>query len=155
MNYFRELMALVEALNKADLPYAFCGGVAVNYHGFVRATEDIDLLVPPEHIAAIKRVARTIGYTIQKPEPIEFAKGTPDAVSLHRVIKFEGEDYLMLDIIEVGPANAYAWESRSAQTVSGAPFWCISRNALLEMKRRSGRARDLFDIEGLEGRLES
>ena len=34
----------VRALERAKVPYALCGGLAVALHGFPRATKDIDLL---------------------------------------------------------------------------------------------------------------
>lgn len=40
-----DLIALCRALNEAQAQYLVIGGFAINYHGYIRATEDIDLLV--------------------------------------------------------------------------------------------------------------
>ena len=41
----QDLVKLCRALNNAGALYLVVGGVAVNQHGFLRATEDIDLLL--------------------------------------------------------------------------------------------------------------
>jgi RNA polymerase sigma factor (sigma-70 family) len=51
-----DLLRLCSRLNQAGAKYIVIGGMAVIYHGFVRATEDIDLLVDasPENQARIR-----------------------------------------------------------------------------------------------------
>ena len=41
-----DLGALVKALNDHGVEYAVIGGTAMMFHGFPRATKDIDLLLP-------------------------------------------------------------------------------------------------------------
>ncbi len=41
-----DLMALARVLDQHGVRYALIGGMAVGLHGFVRATKDIDLLLP-------------------------------------------------------------------------------------------------------------
>jgi hypothetical protein len=41
-----ELHVVADALVAAGVEFALCGGLAVAVHGHVRATRDIDLLVP-------------------------------------------------------------------------------------------------------------
>lgn len=40
-----DLVALCRALNEQGARYVVIGGFAINYHGYIRATEDIDLLI--------------------------------------------------------------------------------------------------------------
>ena len=42
-----DLLAVCKKLNEKDVRYVLIGGFAMNYYGFPRATEDIDLLVDP------------------------------------------------------------------------------------------------------------
>jgi len=42
----RDLEALISALNQHGVEYAVIGGTAMLFHGFPRATKDIDLLLP-------------------------------------------------------------------------------------------------------------
>ncbi len=43
--YLRDLIGLCRGLNAAGARYVVMGGMAVNAHGNIRATEDIDLLI--------------------------------------------------------------------------------------------------------------
>jgi hypothetical protein len=45
---FGRFLDVLRAFGREDVDYILVGGVAVNLHGVVRATEDIDLLVRPE-----------------------------------------------------------------------------------------------------------
>lgn len=148
-------MWLVEKLNQANLSYAVCGGIAVTLHGFVRATDDIDLMALPFDISNIKKIARSVGFRVQNPEPLIFGKGTPRETTIHRVSKRHGDDSLLLDIPEVNEFNRNAWTSRRAHKLDGMVVWAIGRNALLAMKRQSARPKDLIDLQGLEGQLEN
>ncbi len=42
-----DLVATCKRLNEEGVKYILVGGFAMNYYGFPRATEDIDLLVDP------------------------------------------------------------------------------------------------------------
>lgn len=39
---------VLEALEREGVRYAIFGGVALNIHGLARATQDLDLFIPPE-----------------------------------------------------------------------------------------------------------
>ena len=155
MNIHTELLGLVDCLNKADLPYAVCGGLAVTLHGYTRLTDDIDLLVPAPYVPVVKLAVRDVGFRVATPAPMVFRGGTKQAATIHRIVKFEGEDSLILDVIEVGASNEAAWKSRRAYRWEGRRLWAITRRALLTMKRQAGRPQDLVDVAALEGRLES
>ncbi|MEW6684878.1 MAG: nucleotidyl transferase AbiEii/AbiGii toxin family protein [Candidatus Edwardsbacteria bacterium] len=51
-----DLVAVCRRLNEEGVKYVLIGGFAMNYYGFPRATEDIDLLVEPseDNISKIK-----------------------------------------------------------------------------------------------------
>lgn len=55
---------MVDALQAADVPFAICGGLAVAIHGFVRATKDIDLLIPASAIDAAKNAVKPLGFSL-------------------------------------------------------------------------------------------
>jgi hypothetical protein len=40
----RSIETIVKALNEAGVQYLIVGGLAVNAHGFVRLTRDVDLV---------------------------------------------------------------------------------------------------------------
>ena len=59
---FEVFLSLLESLEEEGVEYIIVGGVALNLHGLIRATEDIDLFVRPEpdNIEKLKRALRRI-----------------------------------------------------------------------------------------------
>lgn len=57
-----QLHELDAALMNRGIRYAAIGGLAVNAHGFVRATRDIDLMVLVEDADAVRSLALDLGY---------------------------------------------------------------------------------------------
>lgn len=53
-------MGVLAALNEAGVAYVVIGGVALNMHGLLRATEDLDLFVEPtaENVERLKAALR-------------------------------------------------------------------------------------------------
>jgi hypothetical protein len=73
----RSVEAIVSALNKADAKYLIVGGLAVNAHGFVRLTRDVDIVLQldPGNVSRGLSALFNIGYQmsrkisqIRKPE---------------------------------------------------------------------------------------
>lgn len=52
-----DLVTLCQALNREAARYIVIGGFAIIHHGFIRATEDVDLLIDPdpENQARVKK----------------------------------------------------------------------------------------------------
>jgi len=48
---FSDVKLLINALNELDAEYLLIGGYALYVHGYHRATEDIDILIPAERKA--------------------------------------------------------------------------------------------------------
>lgn len=153
MNIVDELLALVHELEAQHVPYAVCGGLAVALHGHPRFTHDIDLLAPKEALDAIRRAAHRCGFVLESGS-ITFGAGTERERELHRFTKAQSTEALTLDILIVAPAYDRAWRERATVAWRGQRLWAVSREGLIDMKRLSGRARDLADIEALEGRAE-
>lgn len=49
MTYVETMLAVIAALNDADVEYVLIGGGALNVHGLIRTTEDLDVFVAPTH----------------------------------------------------------------------------------------------------------
>jgi hypothetical protein len=139
-----ELDGLIASLEDAKLEYALAGGLAVAVWGAPRATKDIDLLVPPEQVDAIRAVAKERGFSLEAG-PITFR----DGMELRRLTKYQGSDLLTLDLILVNPTVEEAWRSRRRVPTLRGTLWVVDRQALIEMKLRAGRPQDIFDVERL------
>ena len=62
MNFSLVLKYLLEFFNKNDIPYALIGGLALDIHGIIRTTQDIDFMVPLADIQKIEDYLLTRGY---------------------------------------------------------------------------------------------
>ena len=64
---------IIAALEQAQVRYVVAGGFAVNLHGFLRFTKDLDLLIDldPENALQAMRVIASLGMKPRVPVPIE------------------------------------------------------------------------------------
>ncbi len=144
-----ELKSLVQALNDAGVKFAVCGGLSLIIHGFVRATMDIDLLIPNDQIEKALEVAKSVGFWIPS-ERMPFKPNSPQQMEIWRVSKAQGPDLLPLDLIIVTPVLEAVWESRISVEFHGITCPIVSREGLVAMKQLAGRRQDLVDIERLQ-----
>ena len=144
---YDELKALICSLNENRVAYALCGGLALAVHGLVRATVDIDILIPKDSLAAARSVARQLGYTIEAA-PMRFAEG---AVEIHRISKVDSDsgEMLMLDLLLVTDPLAKVWETREEVEWERGSLWVVSRAGLVALKKLRRSGQDLDDIERL------
>lgn len=57
-----ELISLTKAFRVAGIDHAVCGGLAVMIHGFIRATEGIDLLIEESDLDKARAAAAACGF---------------------------------------------------------------------------------------------
>ena len=138
-----ELRELVQRFNEAKIEYALCGGMAVALHGHPRFTRDIDFLVHPESLNRAKEVAAAIGF-LDESGRIPF----PDS-DVYRILKIEGSEYRILDLLVPKRLDTIAWTQRQWFDWNGLPICTVSREGLIEMKLAAGRDIDRFDIKQL------
>lgn len=138
-----ELRELIRLFNAEKVSYALCGGMAVAIHGFPRFTKDIDFLVPPESLDHARAVAAKAGF-LDESGRIPFADS-----DVYRVLKIEGADFRMLDLLVPKRLDTIAWKKRQWFDWDGLPICVVSLEGLVEMKRAAGRDVDLLDIKNL------
>jgi hypothetical protein len=110
-------------LTTKGYPHALIGGLALRYHGYNRATSDVDFLVSSE--AAGRLVGEALGGEVQG-KTIRSSKG----VTIDLLFPRPGEKFLEKEI-------------RAAYN-AGIP--AISRQALVYMKLVAGRLKDQADV---------
>lgn len=148
IDLYDEFKYIIGAFHGEGIPYALCGGLAMAVHGLPRATVDIDLLVPRDHLQMAIELVGRLGFDIAA-NPMNLADG---AVLIHRRSKTDpdSEDLLSLDLIEVTPPLEELWTMRQKVAWEGGELLVLDRQALIRMKslRMSGMDRD--DIKFLE-----
>lgn len=148
MDLIEELSAVVQALEGRGIEYALCGGLAVAVHGYVRFTQDIDLLIRPEDLSEVISAIEAIGYNLEGGViPLGFGEAHP--LDVHRISKAVGKSLVTLDLILVNPTLESAWNSRRQYDWNHETLWVVSREGLGVMKRLSRRPLDLIDLENL------
>ena len=58
----RAMDAITAKIDELKIPYAVCGGMALNGHGFERVTVDVDILVDAEGLKKIHEKLDGLGY---------------------------------------------------------------------------------------------
>ena len=144
---YEELRALIEALDRAGIKYALCGGLAMAVHGRPRATIDIDILILPESLPSTVRIAGELGYTIRG---LDMTFGE-DVIEIRRVSKIDRElkAVVTLDMILVTDALRTVWNSRLSARLIGNELSVVSKDGLIALKKMSGRPQDIADISAL------
>ena len=138
---------MLRCLNRAGVDYIMVGGWAVNLHGYVRATIDLDIwiLADQENARKVYAALGEFGAPLGQVKPEDFAQdGTIFQI---------GVAPCRIDVINKIDGVKYAEASPRAvqKTIEGVPVRIISREDLIANKRASGRTKDLADAEILEG----
>lgn len=147
IDLYDELRAVAGALERAGVPYALIGALAVAVYATPRATGDVDLLVPGPDLAAALRAAEGLGYRTAR-EPMPIAGGR---LRIQRVIRIVGEDVAVVDLMLADDAATHAMLDRRVRAGEGeSALWVVAVSDLRALKRLRGSAQDLADLEALD-----
>lgn len=149
-----DLRSLLEALHEREVRFVVIGGVAVGAHGYLRGTEDLDLVPDPEpaNLRALAVALEALDSTLPTVEGRRFDPEQDGAVILRggnvsAETKFGG-----LDVVQrLSGVPDYAELDGDAvdSDLLGVPVRVCSLGRLREMKRRLGRTQDQLDLENL------
>ena len=153
MDLYDEFKAIIDELNRSRIEYAVCGGIAVGLYGYLRFTQDLDLLVQKADTSRISDAIKKLGFLFDAGR-IPFNVGGPNQREIHRISKIEDEDVLTLDLLLVDPVYQDVWDARRVYDWEGRTITIVSLDGLLKMKRLAGRDKDLLDIKELSTRRE-
>jgi hypothetical protein len=130
-------------LNRHRARYLIAGGVAANLHGSVRATKDVDILVPRNE-ANMARVLAALGEL-----PYGIAREFEASDIFRNPITIVGDDP-RVDVLTVAWTVTFdeAWGRRVVRRILGTRVPYLGRDDLVASKQ-TGRASDLADIEQL------
>jgi hypothetical protein len=156
----RSVEAIVRALNEASVQYLVVGGLAVNAHGYVRGTRDVDLVIglEPENARRGLQALLDIGYQLAIPEtPSAFADAEKREMWRREknmiVLKLWSDEHrktpVDVFVYEPFPFEAEFAEAPRFEVAPGLSAPIVSLEKLLQMKRDANRPQDRVDIEEL------
>jgi len=133
-------------LNKNRIPYLVIGGIAVNLHGLIRLTRDLDLMIDltKKHLEKFINVMGSLDYSTSVPK-YKWPKLTAIA------FEHKGDPTKRVDIFLKNPMDfKRAHKRRKVFTVEGIRISCISLNDLIRLKSKVDRVRDWIDVGSLK-----
>lgn len=159
-NILESLECVVSQLNDAKVRYLIAGGLAVNAHGYTRATHDIDLVVQlnPANVSNALSALETLGYRPLAPVALkDFANETlrniwikEKGLSVFGLVSNQ-HPQAPIDIFVTEPfAFSQEYDAALVDELSpGLEIRFVSLATLLDMKKQVARPKDLDDIENL------
>jgi len=155
-----KIAELLQSLADKQVQYVLVGGLAVQLHGFLRATFDIDLVLAmtDENLVRFIDVANNYGLKPGMPVPIDSLRNSGQIEQWHRekgMLAFSlREPQTGGSVVDVLVRPEVTFEKLSASAVEGQLFGrrvpIASIDDLLAMKRIANRPKDRLDIEALE-----
>ncbi len=139
---FKEFLKL---LKEHDVRYLLIGGYAVGYHGYARATEDMDIWVAVHPHNAQNLVAALQAFGFDHPElKPELFMQKPKIIRM-------GLPPMRLEITTSisGVEFDECFQARIVDELDGVEVNLIDSKNLKKNKMASGRAKDIADVEKL------
>lgn len=134
---------IIESFNKHEVDYVIIGGYAVILHGFLRATEDIDVMLQmtKENITRFQNALYDV-YAEKEIEELSF-----NELGKYPVIRYGTPDNFYIDIIS-GLGTAFSFEDIDIEkkVVDNVEVKFASVKSLIEMKKDTYREKDKIDL---------
>jgi predicted nucleotidyltransferase len=139
---FREFLRLLAA---SRVEYLLIGGYAVGYHGYPRATQDLDVWIAnnPQNADRVVEALRRFGFDV--PELNRELFLVKDTIVRMGVPPIRIEVATTLSGVDF--ESCYA--NRVEEEIDGVPVSIMSLSDLKANKKAAGRHKDLDDLEHL------
>ncbi len=138
----------LKLLNSHRVDYLLIGGYAVCYHGYYRNTNDLDIwiAVHSENARKMATLIKEFGFNVPElSEDLFLQKG--------QIIRMGLEPTRIEILTEISACEfAECYARRTQATIDDIPVNLISRSDLIRNKIKSGRLKDLDDVQHLTGR---
>ena len=141
---FDKVLALIDAMNREGVEYITFGAVALNLHGIVRATTDVDFFVKADR-GNIERLKRAIRRVWQDPHIDEIS---PDDLlgDYPSVMYGPPDETFSIDFL-TRLGEMYSYDNLPSEVIEyeGIPVRVVTAAKLFEMKRNTVRPKDKLD----------
>jgi predicted nucleotidyltransferase len=151
---------IIRVLVENRVDFVVIGGVAVQAHGYIRLTQDLDVIVRPDILNATR-----LSEALIELEAEVRTGGTLKLTNPHQLLRAPQVPVLTragpLDVVNVehvaGAPRSYDALQDAALRVNldGLDVQVAGLSDLIRMKRAAGREHDLADIEALTREPES
>jgi hypothetical protein len=143
-----DVLRVIASLNQEGVDYVVVGGVAVNLHGLLRSTEDLDVFVrpDPENVARLREALKRVW---QDPDIDQIT--AEDLCGDYPAVRYgPPEGTLYLDILtRLGEATSFADLEVEVKEVAGVPVRVATPRTLYRMKKDTVRPIDHSDAHAL------
>jgi hypothetical protein len=143
-----KVLELVTAMNREGVEYITFGAIALWAHGIVRATEDADFFIAPDHgnVERLKRALRSV-WTDPNIDEIN----AEELISDYPAVRYGPPDIdLYFDFLtSLGEAYSFASLQSEMAEIEGVPIRVVTPAQLYQMKRNTVRPKDRIDAEML------
>lgn len=149
-----DLRSLLELLHEREVRFIVIGGVAVAAHGYIRGTEDLDLVPDPDpaNLEKLTVALEELESTLPTVKGRRFDPAT-DAGVIRRGGNVTADTIFGgLDVLQRArgvPSYTQLAEDAVESELLGIPVRVCSLARLREMKTAQGRAQDRADLENL------
>jgi hypothetical protein len=151
---------ILNVLADHSVEFVVVGGIAVQAHGYLRGTHDLDIVVGPttlnftrvtEALTELEAELRVAG-TLKLTDPNQVGRAP-----LVPVMTRAGPlDIINLEHLSGGPSSYEALREAAVEIeLDGRQVAVAGLSDLIRMKRAAGRDQDLMDIEALTRKPES
>ncbi len=152
-----DIRGILAELDRDGIEFIVIGGVAVGFHGYVRATKDVDIVPSPDP-ANLKRLARLLRRLDAQVEGAEEFDGEELPDPLDPEALGMGGNWVLrtrlgrFDIMQWIGEEAL-WEKLAPSAIQaeidGLTINVVSYEDLVALKKLAGRPEDLTDLQRL------
>jgi hypothetical protein len=151
---------IIRVLAAHGVDFVVVGGFAVQAHGYVRLTQDLDIIVRPNLLNLTRLSEAFVDLEAELRAPGTMRLGDPNqlrrAPRIPVVTRAGALDVIHVEHIAGAPKSYDALrEAAFVVTIADLEVAFAGLSDLIRMKRAAGRDRDLADIEALTHDAES
>lgn len=150
LDFDKNISAFIISCNKNQVKMVMVGGGAVNFHGYQRHSADIDFWIDnsTENLMNLKKALLNIGF-----EKFEYPKSIEDGLQNISIKISPVSDIELITRFNPGKSFDEVWQEAILSSVkikNDAHYRVIQLADLINSKLKSGRNKDLLDIQELK-----